>query len=187
MATTTHKLPGHGRQPSVANQSTYHPVEECDVSDSGTTATNDSDPDIPRPPLKRKWLVGLLLCASGVALALVAHIILTVKLAAKAAARGYGWGSTTSVVYEGSCHSANRMATGLHFLINVIVLTLTSTSSYCCQILAAPSRGGIDRAHSQRVWVSIGSSSFTNVWYAPIWRKTLWLLILGTSWPVQMM
>ncbi|CAG8907840.1 unnamed protein product [Penicillium egyptiacum] len=149
---------------------------------------NDSkdSPPSPLPRTKKKWITGLLLCALGVALALLAHVILTVKLAAKAASAGYGWGSSSAVIYEGTCHQANQIATGLHILVNIIVLTLTATSSYCNQVLAAPSRARIDIAHAQRVWVSIGSSSFTNVWYAPLWRKTLWPLVLGTPLPVQM-
>lgn len=168
----------------------YQLVNECDTPDC--EAATDDDPKYspsppPLPPTKKKWITGLLLCALGVALALLIHVILTVKLAAKAASGGYGWGSSSAVIYQGTCHQANQIATGLHILINIIVLTLTATSSYCNQVLAAPSRARIDIAHAQRVWVSIGSSSFTNVWYAPLWRKTLWLLILGTSLPVQMM
>ncbi|KGO53592.1 hypothetical protein PEX2_062000 [Penicillium expansum] len=176
------------KQPSIGDQNAYQLVSECDTPDCEAAADDYSKRSSPRPrpPTKKKWITGLLLCALGVALALLAHVILTVKLAAKAASGGYGWGSSSAVIYEGTCHQANQIATGLHILVNIIVLTLTATSSYCNQVLAAPSRARIDVAHAQRVWVSIGSSSFTNVWYAPLWRKTLWLLILGTSLPVQM-
>ncbi|KAJ6143548.1 hypothetical protein N7471_003001 [Penicillium samsonianum] len=177
------------KKPSIVDKKAYQLVNECDTPDC--EAATDDDPKYspsppPLPPTKKKWITGLLLCALGVALALLVHVILTVKLAAKAASGGYGWGSSSAVIYQGTCHQANQIATGLHILINIIVLTLTATSSYCNQVLAAPSRARIDIAHAQRVWVSIGSSSFTNVWYAPLWRKTLWLLILGTSLPVQM-
>lgn len=159
---------------------------ECDGSASETAQDDDPDSAPKKSARKKKWITGVLLCALGVALALLAHIILTLKLAAKAATHGYGWGSSSSVVYNGTCTKANQIATGLHVLINISVLTLTATSSYACQVLAAPSRAAIDKAHSQRVWVSIGSSSFTNIWYAPFWRKALWLLIFFTSLPVQM-
>ncbi|KAJ5367206.1 hypothetical protein N7541_001147, partial [Penicillium brevicompactum] len=151
--------------------------EETAVADPASTAL---------PTRKKRWIKGLLFCALGVALAFIAHLALMLKLAAKAFSRGYGWGSSSAVIYDGECDTANRTATGLRVLINVIVLTLTATSSYCCQVLSAPSRGRIDVAHSQRVWVSIGSSSFTNIWYAPQWRKMLWFLVFGTSLPVQM-
>ncbi|OQE41397.1 hypothetical protein PENCOP_c005G03687 [Penicillium coprophilum] len=176
------------KQPPIVDQKAYQLVNECDTPDY-EAATEDNSKCSPSPALpraKKRWITGLLLCALGVALALLAHVILTVKLAEKAASNGYGWGSSSAVIYGGTCHQANRIATGLHVLFNIIVLTLTATSSYCNQVLAAPSRARIDIAHAQRVWVSIGSSSFTNVWYAPLWRKTLWVLILGTSLPVQM-
>ncbi|XHG04091.1 hypothetical protein AWENTII_007372 [Aspergillus wentii] len=49
-------------------------------------------------------------------------------------------------------------------MINIFVITITATSSYCGQVLSAPSRKEIDYAHSRRV-LSIGSSSLTNIWY----------------------
>ncbi|CAG8089854.1 unnamed protein product [Penicillium salamii] len=151
--------------------------EETAVADPASTTL---------PTSKKRWIKGLLFCALGVAIAFIAHLVLILKLAAKAFSRGYGWSSSSAVIYNCECDTANQTATGLHVLINVIVLTLTATSSYCCQVLSAPSRGRIDVAHSQRVWVSIGSSSFTNIWYAPRWRKMLWILVFGTSLPVQM-
>lgn len=171
------------RRPSLQNMAQYQIVNKSEIPDP------ESAPDSknPRQKVKKEWIKGLLFCAMGVAFAFAAHLILLLKLAASSASRGYGWASITSTVYEGDCDTANRTATGLHILVNVIVLTLTATSSYCCQVLSAPSRARIDIAHSQRVWVSIGSSSFTNIWYAPYWRKVLWILIWGTSIPVQMM
>lgn len=159
-------------------------IDEISIPDDETLPDDPSN----RPPEKRKtWITGMLLCSGGAALALIAHIILTVKVAANAISRGYGWGSSWSVFYEGSCQHANQTATGLHVLINIVSLVLVASSSYCCQVLTAPSRASIDRAHARRVWVSIGASSFTNVWYAPRWRKSLWVLVLGTSIPIQMM
>ncbi|KAJ5158367.1 uncharacterized protein N7500_008018 [Penicillium coprophilum] len=176
------------KQPLIVDQKAYQLVNNCETLEYEPATDDDSkcSPSSALPRAKKRWITGLLLCALGVALALLAHVILTVKLAATAASGGHGWGSSSAVIYGGTCHKANKIATGLHVLFNVIVLTLTATSSYCNQVLAAPSRARIDIAHAQRVWVSIGSSSFTNVWYAPLWRKTLWVLILGTSLPVQM-
>ncbi|KAJ5929149.1 hypothetical protein N7454_006997 [Penicillium verhagenii] len=88
---------------------------------------------------------------------------MTLKFAAIGAVDGDGWGSSSAVIYDGNCDTASEKATGLKILVNIIILTITATGSYCCQILSAPSRARIDFAHSQRVWVSIGSSSFTNI------------------------
>lgn len=133
-----------------------------------------------------KRIRGVFLCAAAVALSLLAHLTLLVIYAKKSLARGYGWSSSWSITQDGRCDEINKTATVLHVLVNIIVLTLIATSSYCCQVLAAPSRETIDRIHSKRVWISIGASSFSNIWYAPFWRKTLWILIFGTSLPVQM-
>ncbi|KAJ5434136.1 hypothetical protein N7491_004731 [Penicillium cf. griseofulvum] len=174
-----HTLRG-SKQPSIVDQQAYQLVSERDTSDYEAAAGDDSKCSSPPPPLspaKKKWIIGLLLCALGVALALLAHVILTVKLAAKAASGGYGWGSSSAVIYDGTCHQANQIATGLHILVNIIVLTLTATSSYCNQVLAAPSRARIDIAHSQRVWVSIGSSSFTNVCSDDVYNSFIYVSI----------
>ncbi|CAP92187.1 Pc13g11180 [Penicillium rubens Wisconsin 54-1255] len=86
------------------------------------------------------------------ALPLLADVILTVKLATKAASGGFGWGSSSAVIYEGTCHQASQIATGLHILVNIVVMTLVATSSYCNQVLAAPSRARINVAHAQRLY-----------------------------------
>lgn len=158
-----------------------------DVVTEGKDAVATDLESRPLPTNEKRWIKGLLICVLGVALAFMAHLILTLKFASKAFSQGYGWDSSSAVLYDGDCDKVNRYATGLHVIVNVIVLALTASSSYCCQVLSAPSRSRIDVAHSQRVWVSIGSSSFTNIWYAPVWRKTLWLLVFASSIPVQMM
>ncbi|KAJ5094409.1 hypothetical protein N7456_010270 [Penicillium angulare] len=171
------------RSPFAHKNSQYQIINEIETSDPESAPNSIND----RPEVRRKWIKGLRLCVLGVVLAFIAHLALLLKLAADSAANGYGWSSLTSAVYKGDCDSAHQMATGLHVLVNVIVLALTGASSYCCQILSAPSRARIDYAHSKRVWVSIGASSFSNIWYAPLWRKVLWFLVWGTSIPVQLL
>ncbi|OQE13750.1 hypothetical protein PENSTE_c046G09042 [Penicillium steckii] len=159
------------------------------VVPSGSEETAKDDDDDSTSKYRKnesKRIRGVFLCAAAVALTLLAHLTLLVIYAKKSLARGYGWSSSWSITQDGRCDEINKTATGLHVLVNIIVLTLIATSSYCCQVLAAPSRETIDRIHSQRVWISIGASSFSNIWYAPFWRKTMWILIFGTSLPVQM-
>lgn len=88
--------------------------------------------------------------------------------------------------YQGDCDTVNGISIGLGFLINALSVALTATSNYCCQIVTAPSREEVDRAHSKRTWVAIGSQSMTNIWLAAPWRKMLWLVLCATSIAIQL-
>lgn len=91
-----------------------------------------------------------------------------------------------NIFYEGDCDTVNGTSIGLGLLVNAVGVALTATSNYCCQIVTAPSREEVDRAHSRRTWVAIGSQSITNIWLAAPWRKLLWLVLCATSIAVQL-
>jgi hypothetical protein len=117
---------------------------------------------------------------------LVINIIFTIVGVGVSASKnnGHGFGSIT--VYQGSCKTTQYMKIGLHLLINVLNVTMTATSSYCCAILMAPSRTDVDKAHAKGTWLSIGVSSLRNFRNMKRSSQMLWGLLLFTSMIVQM-
>lgn len=126
-------------------------------------------------------------CVYANAAVLLVNIIMTVA-AIKTSASHYGpvsFGSITT--YRGSCDNVSYMKTGFHGLINVLSVILTATSSYCCNILIAPSRPNVDRAHSRRTCVSIGVFSLGNFENTSRVCRLLWILLIGTTFMMQLM
>lgn len=91
---------------------------------------------------------------------LAVNLILTIAALGLAASRA---GVQSQTLYQGSCERTRTSAFGLHVLINILSIILMATSSYCCQVLAAPTREEVDRAHSYRRWVPIGPFNIRNV------------------------
>jgi hypothetical protein len=62
-----------------------------------------------------------------------------------------------------SCDVVRQYNRWLHFAINALSTILLGASNYCAQLLLAPMRKDIDRAHGQSKWLDIGVQSFRNL------------------------
>ena len=92
------------------------------------------------------------------------------------------WGTDGDInnFYQGDCLKAERISTGLHVVINVLSTLLLGASNLCMQLLAAPRRSEVDRAHKNFVWLHIGVPSLRNLRH--IGRERLMICaILGIS------
>ena len=92
------------------------------------------------------------------------------------------WGSDNDInsFYQGDCVKAEKISTGLHVVINLLSTLLLGASNLCMQLLAAPRRSEVDRAHNEFVWLHIGVPSLRNLRH--IGRERLLIcIILGIS------
>ncbi|KAJ5355111.1 uncharacterized protein N7496_012323 [Penicillium cataractarum] len=69
----------------------------------------------------------------------------------------------TGTVFQGSCTKANRLNSGFHLVINILSTAVLGASNFSMQILASPTRGEVDRAHSRKKWFNIGTPSLKNL------------------------
>ena len=88
-------------------------------------------------------------------------------------------------LYTGSCSSVKTADTLLHILINVLSTLLLSASNGCLQLIVAPTRAEIDRAHSWQIWLNIGILSFRNLRYISKKRVSIWSLLVLSSIPLH--
>ena len=93
----------------------------------------------------------------------------------------------TPIIYRGNCGVAHSIDTGLHGVINVLSTLLLSASNLSMQLLAAPTRTEIDRAHMKKVWLDIGVPSIRNMRYIAKRRRALWILLGFSSLPLHFM
>ena len=71
----------------------------------------------------------------------------------------------------------------IHLGINIVSTLLLGASNYCAQLLVAPTRSEVDRAHEKKDWLDIGVPSFRNLWKRRIARKrkATWTLLMISS------
>jgi hypothetical protein len=89
-----------------------------------------------------------------------------------------------------SCDVVRQYNRWIQFSINALSTILLGASNYCAQLLLAPMRRDIDRAHGQSKWLDIGVQSFRNLRACKPMRKTLWSSLMLSSallhlWQVQ--
>lgn len=84
------------------------------------------------------------------------------------------YGST--MMFLGSCSEAGRINMALHLLLNLLSSLVFASSNYFMQILNAPSRQEIDKAHLQLQSLDLGVPSLKNLRYS----KSVQTFGLGT-------
>lgn len=144
------------------NRSSYqgyrHVNQEEDRSKGTQLAINDGSHDLAHPEWKNpvRW------CAYANAVVMLINVIFMITALVISASQRGGLSYGSLVLYHGSCSTTKDLKIGLHLLINILSVTLTATSSYCSNILTAVSREDINKAHSQRVWLPIGTTNLQN-------------------------
>ena len=98
------------------------------------------------------------------------------------------WGSNSteiSAFYTGACSQSERISTRIHLVINILSTLLLGASNMCMQLLAAPTRSEIDRAHRDRYWLDIGVPSIRNLKYISRERLIVWVILGLSSVPLH--
>ncbi|KAL7896164.1 hypothetical protein HDV63DRAFT_398161 [Trichoderma sp. SZMC 28014] len=77
----------------------------------------------------------------------------------------------------GNCRDINRINSAIHVALNIASSAFLGAGNYCMQILVAPSRAEIDRAHEQKVSLDIGVLSIRNLSYVKRRRLCAWIIL----------
>lgn len=77
--------------------------------------------------------------------------------------RHRGYTSNIAPIYTGKCTTVDTLGLVVHLGINIVSTLLLGASNYCMQIVCAPTRRDIDRAHEQGAWLDIGAQSISNL------------------------
>lgn len=119
-------------------------------------------------------------CAIAAALVLVANFTSTINFM-----KIWRTVGDLGTIYRGDCSKAHRLSSGLHIIINVLSTTLLAVSNLCMQLLAAPTRGEIDKAHADYFWLDIGVPSFRNLGRIGKSRRIHIILLAFSSVPLH--
>lgn len=134
------------------------------------------DPDLREPTLrvrmsKRKTMLFIQLC--------LATSIVTMNIGLTSwAIRTYPPDSQgVGLLFFGSCSKTSHINKLVHVTLNVCSSLFLGAGNYCMQILVAPSREEVNRAHGKGKSLEIGIPSFKNLRHIKFQRVLIWLLI----------
>ena len=88
-------------------------------------------------------------------------------------------------LYQGDCTIVKRADTLTHLLINTLSTLLMGASNLALQLIAAPTRKDIDKAHSAGIWLDIGVPSLRNLSRIPRVSLAIWCCLALSSIPIH--
>lgn len=126
--------------------------------------------------------MGVILCASTVAIVLVINMGITIWATTK-----HGLANGLGTIQDGSCQKTKHLSLWLHLVINALSTLLLGASNYCMQCLSSPTREEIDKAHARQVWLDIGVPSLRNLGKISKNRIVLWWLLAFSGIPLHLL
>jgi hypothetical protein len=88
-------------------------------------------------------------------------------------------------IFAGDCITTSRLNTAAHIVINILSSMLLGASNLCMQLLSAPTRAEVDRAHQKRTWLDIGIPNLRNLNHIARQRKYVWIVLAWASLPIH--
>lgn len=90
------------------------------------------------------------------------------------------------MVYSGDCGKIETKDTWVHLGLNVVATVLLASSNYCMQLLSAPSRTEVDKAHAKQKWLDVGIASVRNLRFLRKKKVLLWWILGISSIPLHL-
>ena len=99
----------------------------------------------------------------------------------------HGTNNGIGTITSGNCDVSYGLNSGLHALINVLSTLLLSASNFSMQLLVAPTRGEVNKAHRRNGWFNIGVSSIRNLRGVNPASAVVWILLVLSSTPIHLL
>ncbi len=84
----------------------------------------------------------------------------------------------TGTLWTGNCSQISWLNSSTHLLLNILSSLFLGAGNYCTQILVAPSRAEVNRAHAQGRFLDIGTPSLFNLRFIKFQRALICGLIV---------
>ncbi|KAL0943141.1 uncharacterized protein CTRU02_201027 [Colletotrichum truncatum] len=131
------------------------------------------------------WRFGLARATGAAALVTVANILfLAITIPSMPGLEEPG---LEGALFTGDCSKAKQLNTWSHLVINILGTVLLAAGNYTQQVLTAPTRAEIDRAHTKQQWLDIGVSSIRNLNKISGKRTFAWIILGLSSIPVHLL
>jgi hypothetical protein len=167
------------RKNSRINYSNIELGTVTEVSSGAPSSQDKGDPPTPTPE-RKGWRKGILWASAVTAFVLLFNTLFLAISSAK-----YGTSDGVGTLFQGDCGQASRADSGFHVAINIMSTVLLSASNYVMQILSAPTRDQVDKAHAKKVSLFIGVPNIRNLGWVGARRSVLWLLLAISALPLH--
>lgn len=128
------------------------------------------------------WRGGVVSCAFTAGTVLIINSSFLIwGLVKRDASSGFG------TIFEGSCTKEKSLTLWIHLAINILSTVLLSASNYCMQVLSAPTREEVNKAHAKGFWMDIGVPSVRNLGKISRQRLLFWWILGCSSIPLHLM
>lgn len=94
---------------------------------------------------------------------------------------------SVGTLFQGSCATVRKLNVWVHLLVNVLSTLLLCASNCCMQVLSAPNRAEVDRAHAGQHWLHIGVPGLHNLMRIAKDRSILWVMLMMSSLPLHLL
>ena len=135
-------------------------------------------------PFLSGWRVGVIASLVGATLVCVINLAITIYVWTGPYQKAEG---SIGTLFQGSCVRARRLNVWIHLIVNILSTLLLGASNYCMQVLSAPNRDELVRAHGKRTWLHIGVPSLRNLRHIGRPRAILWVFLALSSMPLHLL
>ncbi|KAK0649217.1 hypothetical protein B0T16DRAFT_127146 [Cercophora newfieldiana] len=159
-------------------------------------ADNESPRELPpRPRSWRQFMTGwrraalyLLIFITFLSLTLLTALLVSLFGLADSpgAVSDKNGASTSTLLFRGYCETSTQYNFWAHLLINFIASGVLASSNFFMQVIVAPTRADVDRAHAKGTALEIGVQSFTNLFHVATRNKIFWLLLCVSTIPLHL-
>ncbi|KAI3320958.1 hypothetical protein HD806DRAFT_546783 [Xylariaceae sp. AK1471] len=91
-----------------------------------------------------------------------------------------------TIIFEGPCTTSSAVSLFLHLLLNIVSGAILASSNFFMQVLSAPSREEINRAHAWLRSLDIGIPSIKNLWHMSWFKLISWFIFFLSSVPIHL-
>ena len=146
---------------------------------------DETAPPVLRP---RRWFAHAWrtsLCWGALSVTFVLAVNLTLLIYVR---KHYPVGSDgLAVLLTGSCKTSKTAILWVELAVNILSTLLLSASNNCAQLVVAPTRDEIRKAHAKGEWLDIGVPSVKNLFAVGRWRVVCWGLLYVSSVPLHLL
>lgn len=147
-----------------------------------TTESASNAASWPEPRGWKGWRRSIALLSLGSFVALMTNVALLIWATTTPRRAG-----NTVLVYQGTERKMKNVNAALHAIITVLSSILLAGGNACMQVMVAPTRYDINRAHTRGRWLDVGVSGFRNLFAVPWKRKLPWLMIAIGCIPLHLL